>query len=81
MTDELEDTVNEAIEFFPGRVKRDQWAAQSRTILDGGVWIDEGSTKPNLKGMKKAELVEVANSMGLDISGTKADLIERITKA
>ena len=81
MTDELEDTVNEAIEFFPGRVKRDQWAAQSRTILDGGVWIDEGSTKPNLKGMKKAELVEVADSMGLDTSGTKADLIERITKA
>ena len=81
MTSELEDTVNEAIEFFPGRVKRDQWAAQSKTLLDGGVWVDEGSTKPNLKGMKKAELVEVADSMGLDTSGTKADLIERITKA
>ena len=81
MTSELEDTVNEAIEFFPGRVKRDQWAAQSRTLLEGGVWADEGSTKPNLKGMKKAELVDMADSMGLDTSGTKADLIERITKA
>ena len=81
MTSELEDTVNEAIEFFPGRVKRDQWAAQSQTLLDGGVWVDEGSSKPNLKGMKKAELVDMADSMGLDTSGTKADLIERITKA
>ena len=81
MTSELEDTVNEAIEFFPGRVKRDQWAAQSRTLLEGGVWVDEGSNKPNLKGMKKAELVDMADSMGLDTSGTKADLIERITKA
>ena len=81
MTSELEDTVNEAIEFFPGRVKRDQWVAQSKTLLDGGVWVDEGSNKSNLKGMKKAELVEVADSMGLDTSGTKADLIERITKA
>ncbi len=37
--------------------------------------------KPNLKGMKKAELVELADSMGLETSGTKADLIERINKA
>ena len=41
MTSELEDTVNEAIEFFPGRVKRDQWAAH-QTLLEGGVWVDEG---------------------------------------
>ena len=37
--------------------------------------------KPNLKRMKKAELVELADSMGLETSGTKADLIERINKA
>ena len=43
--------------------------------------MNEGSNKPNLKGMKKAELVDMADSMGLDTSGTKADLIERITKA
>ena len=40
----------------------------------------EKKTKPKTK-MKKAELVEVADSMGLDTSGTKADIIERITKA
>ena len=78
MTSELEDTVNEAIEFFPGRVKRDEWVAQSKTLLGEG---DSGSKKPNLKGMKKAELVDLADSMGLDTTGTKADLIERITKA
>ena len=82
MTSELEDTVNLAIEFFPGRVKRDQWVAQSRTLLEGGEWVDDkDSKKPNLKGMKKAELVDLAKSMDLPSSGTKADLIERITKA
>ena len=29
MDDELEDQVNVAIEFFPGRVKRDQWVNQA----------------------------------------------------
>ena len=41
----------------------------------------EAPSESELKKMKKAELVEVADSMGLDTSGTKADLIERITKA
>jgi len=30
MTPKLEETVNVAIEFFPGRVKRDEWAKQAR---------------------------------------------------
>jgi predicted flap endonuclease-1-like 5' DNA nuclease len=30
----LEDQVNEAIEFFPGRVKRDQWVNQAKTLLN-----------------------------------------------
>lgn len=34
MTSELEDQVNEAIEFFPGRVKRDEWASQAKDLLD-----------------------------------------------
>ena len=41
----------------------------------------EAPSKSELKKMKKAELVAVAESMGLDTSGTKADLVERITKA
>ena len=43
--------------------------------------VKEAPSEAELKKMKKAELVEVADSMGLDTSGTKADLIERITKA
>ena len=30
MTPELEDQVNEAIEFFPGRIKRDNWVKQAK---------------------------------------------------
>jgi len=33
MSGSLEDDVNEAIEFFPGRVKRDQWVNQATTLL------------------------------------------------
>ena len=41
----------------------------------------DAPSEAELKKMKKAELVDVAKSMGLSHSGTKADLIERITKA
>ena len=40
MTPEIEDQVNEAIEFFPGRIKRDQWAKQA-TELDSDEDEDE----------------------------------------
>ena len=43
MTSELEDKVNDAIEFFPGRVKRDEWANQARSFVD----LEDGSvSKP-----------------------------------
>ena len=34
MTPELEETVNVAIEFFSGRIKRDEWARQAREFED-----------------------------------------------
>ena len=34
MTSDLEDEVNVAIEFFPGRVKRDQWVKQAKGIVE-----------------------------------------------
>jgi len=34
MTSEIEEEVNIAIEFFPGRVKRDQWAKQAKDLKD-----------------------------------------------
>ena len=46
--------------------------------------VEETSDVPSeaeLKKMKKAELVEMAESMDLESSGTKADIIGRITKA
>ena len=42
---------------------------------------NDAPTQAEHKKMKKAELVDVAKSMGLTTSGTKADLIERITQA
>ena len=33
MTPEIEEEVNVAIEFFPGRVKRDEWAKQAGELL------------------------------------------------
>ena len=35
MTPEIEDEVNVAIEFFPGRVKRDEWAKQAGNLTGG----------------------------------------------
>ena len=32
MTPEIEEEVNVAIEFFPGRVKRDEWAKQAKEL-------------------------------------------------
>ena len=36
---------------------------------------------PPIDNMKKGELIELAESMGLDTDGTKAELIERIDNA
>ena len=33
MNSELEETVNVAIEFFPGRVKRDKWVDQAKEFV------------------------------------------------
>ncbi|MBT5618016.1 MAG: hypothetical protein HOJ71_02980, partial [Euryarchaeota archaeon] len=51
MTSKLETDVNEAIEFFPGRVKRDQWVNQAKILLGEDVKLDE-------KALKQAEDLE-----------------------
>ena len=51
MTAKLETQVNEAIEFFPGRVKRDQWVAQAKILLGEDAKLDE-------KAVKEAEELE-----------------------
>ena len=51
MNAKLEKQVNEAIEFFPGRVARDQWVAQAKILLGEDVKLDE-------KALKQAEELE-----------------------
>ena len=34
MTPKIEEEVNQAIEFFSGRIKRDEWAKQARELHD-----------------------------------------------
>ena len=66
MTAKLEDQVNEAIEFFPGRVKRDQWVAQAKILLGENVKLDE-------KALKEAEelerIAQKAESIDFDTLG------------
>ena len=75
------------IEFVPYEEETEEEAAEEEEEAPEEEESEEESesaeapSEAELKKMKKAELVEVADSMGLDTSGTKADLIERITKA
>ena len=79
MTAKLETQVNEAIEFFPGRVKRDQWVAQAKILLGMDAKLDE-------KALKKAEELErvAQKAEGIDFavlgvaSASEADDLQKI---
>ena len=79
MTSKLETQVNEAIEFFPGRVKRDQWVAQAKILLGEDVKLDE-------KALKQAEELEriAQKAEGIDFgilgvaSASEADDLQKI---
>ena len=78
MTSKLEDTVNEAIEFFPGRVKRDQWVAQAKILLGEDVKIDEKALKKAEeldRVAKKAEKIDFA-TIGVASASDKDNLQE-----
>ena len=78
MTSKLEDTVNEAIEFFPGRVKRDQWVAQAKILLGEDVKIDEKALKKAEeldRVAKKAEKIDFA-TIGVASASNRDDLQE-----
>ena len=49
--------------------------------LPAVIEVVEGPSEEELKALKKAELVEKAEALGLSKSGTKGDLIERIMNA
>jgi Ca2+-binding EF-hand superfamily protein len=65
------------IEFIPYEDEADEADEADEVAED----TTEAPSKASLNKMKKAELVDLAKSMDLDSSGTKAVLIERITQA
>ncbi|MDB3858536.1 putative Ig domain-containing protein, partial [Candidatus Poseidonia sp.] len=76
MTSKLETDVNEAIEFFPGRVKRDQWVAQAKILLGEDVKLDEKALKQaeELERIsKKAESIDFA-TLGIASASDKDSL-------
>jgi predicted flap endonuclease-1-like 5' DNA nuclease len=76
MTSKLETDVNEAIEFFPGRVKRDQWVNQAKILLGEDVKLDEKALKQaeELERIaKKAEKIDFA-TLGVASASEKDDL-------
>ena len=76
MTSKLETDVNEAIEFFPGRVKRDQWVNQAKILLGEDVKLDEKALKQaeDLERIsKKAESIDFA-TLGVATASDKDSL-------
>ena len=76
MDAKLETQVNEAIEFFPGRVKRDQWANQAKILLGEDVKLDEKALQQaeELERIsKKAESIDFA-TLGVATLDQKDDL-------
>ena len=79
MTAKLETQVNEAIEFFTGRIKRDQWVAQAKILLGMDAKLDE-------KALKRAEELErvAQKAKGIDFgilgvaSASEADDLQEI---
>lgn len=79
--------VQEVSVVFPDRVLEavsgevyDLTDAEAAAIADHPEWtaVDAPADTP-LASMKRAELVELAGSAGVDTTGTKADLIARLT--
>ena len=46
---EMEDKVNDAIEFFPGRIRRDEWAKQAKTLSESEDPIEDGENEQEKK--------------------------------
>ena len=76
MDSDLEDQVNEAIEFFPGRVKRDQWVTQAKILLGEDVKLDEKALKQTEELQRvaaKADSIDFA-TLGVATAADKDDL-------
>ncbi|MEC7532718.1 MAG: hypothetical protein VX557_04565 [Candidatus Thermoplasmatota archaeon] len=60
MNSDLEDRINEAIEFFPGRIKRDEWAKQARAMLEVEDTGEGASADPDSGAIAQNDLIEQA---------------------
>jgi hypothetical protein len=67
------------IEFIPFEEEEEE--VEEEVEEEAAEEKSDAPSAADMKKMKKAELVDVAKSMGLSHTGTKADLIERITQA
>ena len=63
--DEDEDMVNEAIEFFPGRIKRDKWVSQARAFVE-----DPKSIKIAKEALTLERVKERAKELNFERIGT-----------
>jgi len=70
----------EFIEFVPEDDGSNEESSEDDSTEDDSTEEGTAPSKSDLNKMKKAEIVEVAKSLGLDSKGTKKDLIERITQ-
>ncbi len=68
---DMEDKVNDAIEFFPGRVKRDEWVRQAREIL--GIKVNDKEAEALRRVREKAKNINF-NRIGKVKAGEKDDL-------
>ena len=60
MNSDLEDKINEAIEFFPGRIKRDEWAKQARAMVGKEETGDGPPSNPDIADITQNDLIEQA---------------------
>ena len=71
--------INEAMKIMKGKVEPEVVEVESGTVTD--VNVLDGYTEEELSSKLKNELIEIAEELGLDITGTKAELIEKILEA
>jgi predicted flap endonuclease-1-like 5' DNA nuclease len=72
MTPQIEDDVNEAIKYFKGRVRRDEWVLQAQKIV-GGTWDELNPLAVKVRGLVEIDgekyerkLIEIAKNAMAD---------------
>ncbi len=72
--DAMINKVTTAIEFFPGRIQRDEWVKQAKALVDGGGSLAAANPMDEDKAAKAATAkAELANVIGNTVSAATAD--------